>query len=131
MTITKKPELIGSPNILTRDAHDLAHVKSVTAWALFFDGEGCGRIVANWSDNPNGSVCTATVAVWDGPLDGLPRTTGKAGGGGYCKLSAAVAEALDRVMIRPADSEPISGRGRRAVEKFFESYGYTVFQVIG
>ncbi len=60
-------------------AYELKHCKSVSAVALSFEGKYAGRIVANWSDNPNGSVCTATVAIWHGPLAELPSTTAKAG----------------------------------------------------
>ena len=33
-----------------RTAYDLAHVKSVTVWALYFEGAAAGRMVANWSE---------------------------------------------------------------------------------
>lgn len=69
-----------------------------------------GKIIANWSDNPNGSVCTAQVFLHidsdkivpkqrSVDLMGTPTLLdcpliGKAGGGGYDKLSAAICYAL-------------------------------------
>jgi hypothetical protein len=83
-----------------RSAFDMKHVKSVTAWALLYQGKEAGKIVANWSDNRYGSVCTATVVIHDGPLnppDGYGyRGTGAAGGGGYCKFSTAVSQAVNK-----------------------------------
>ena len=37
-----------------KTAYDLNHVKSVSALVLLFNGENAGRMVANYSDNPNG-----------------------------------------------------------------------------
>lgn len=75
-------------------AFDLKHVKGVRAVALLWEGQPAGRIVANYSDNPMGSVCTATVHIWTGPLGGMPGSTGRAGGCGYDKFSAAVMDAF-------------------------------------
>lgn len=113
---------------LAKDAFDGRHVKSVTAWALMFEGEHAGRIVANWSDNPAGSVCTATVHLWGGPLEYLPSMSGKAGGYGYCKFSAAVYDALHRAS--DVGQISMSGAGESAVIDWFESFGYKVARVI-
>lgn len=122
------PALKPSPKILRRSAFDGKHVKSVSAYVLAYNGEMAGKIVANWSDNPAGSVCTASVYVYRGPLAELPATTGRAGGYGYCKFSAAVADALSRVLVDyPQD---MHGRGESAVEDWFRQYGYVVYRVI-
>lgn len=102
-----------------RTAYDLAHVKSVTAVALMFEGKQAGKIVANWSDNPAGSVCTATVSIWDGPLKELPKSTASAGGYGYDKLSACLSELLDGC--------PDSGRS--SCYQWLEKQGYGVMEV--
>jgi hypothetical protein len=117
---------------LRRTAFDCSHVKSVTAWALVhpesdMDGGCAGRIVANFSDNPAGSVCTATVHLWRGPLRMDAGTTGNAGGGGYDKFSAAVGDALNRAGI---DCGDLHGAGDGAVRKFLESKGYRTIPVI-
>jgi hypothetical protein len=135
--------------MLARSAFDGSHVRSVTAWALTHpDHPGiAGRIVANWSDNPNGSVCTATVAVFTGPLAFIPNTTGNAGGGGYCKFSAAVCDALwraressatighldqaEREKLDTLDGLTFNGAGESAVCAWFEKHGYQVVRVIG
>ena len=46
-----------------KNIHDFKHVKSVTAIALLKNGKPAGKIIANWSDNPAGSVCTACVML--------------------------------------------------------------------
>lgn len=113
-----------------KSAHDLAHVKSVTAWALMRGGMHAGHMVANWSDNPNGSVCTATVTAWYGHLAAkCPRTrgTGRAGGGGYDKLSAAVWCALKQMGHEPVKVDHGNGQTRQE----FEALGYDVVVVLG
>ncbi len=102
-----------------RTAYDLSHVKSVTAVALMFDGKQAGKIVANWSDNPAGSVCTATVSVWAGPLSDLPKSTESAGGYGYDKLSSC----LSRIFDGCPDA------GRSSCYRWLEDQGYVVIEV--
>lgn len=120
---------------LSRSAFDCSHVKSVHAWALVhpdsdMGGQSAGRIVANFSDNPNGAVCTATVHVWRGPLKELPATTGTAGGYGYDKFSAAVSDALTRGGFDDVSARDMHGRGDGAIRQWFEAKGYTVIPVI-
>ncbi len=114
-----------------RTAFDCKHVKSVHAWALLHpdapNGRGAGRIVADFSDNPAGAVCTATVCVWAGPLAEMPASTGRAGGYGYCKFSAAVDEALCKA---GQDAGDMHGRGGSAIRKWFEARGYQCIEVI-
>lgn len=112
-----------------RSAYDLKHVKSTTAWALLFQGEEAGRVVANWSDNPAGSVCTATLSIWKGPLayhsDG--HLTASARGYGYDKLSQAVYYALKAGKFEPKTVRPGNGQTRQE----FEAWGYQVVSVLG
>lgn len=108
-----------------RTAYDMAHVKSVSAWALHLEGKPAGKIVANWSDNPAGSVCTATVSIWIGPLAELPKSTESAGGYGYHKLSACLAS-----IFHPfTEGKRIDG-GTGAIRAFLESKGYSVMEVL-
>jgi hypothetical protein len=113
-----------------RTAYDLSHVKSVKAWGLLYKGKMAGRMVANYSDNPMGSVCTATVSVWAGPLKPQElyagKGTGTAGGGGYDKLSAAVYEAIEKMGFAPRKLS--HGNGETVTE--FEAWGYTVIEVL-
>lgn len=100
-----------------RTAYDLAHVKSVTAVALTFDGKQAGKIVANWSD---GGTVTTTVSVWDGPLKELPKSTTTASGYGYNKLDACLEEIFGK---------DCPDSGTRQIYKWLESMGYGVLEV--
>jgi hypothetical protein len=93
-------------------------VKSVSAYAIVDaeTREHVGNIVANWSDNPEGSVCTATVAFF-----GQDASHGTAGGGGYCKLSAAISDAV---------SGDFHGYGEEAIEGWFKAQGFQLWKVI-
>lgn len=118
-----------------KNIFDYTHVKSVRAWVLIYKGEQAGKIVANFSDNPMGSVCTAQVIVWTGPLsksfeDSDPGANyvpalGKAGGYGYDKFSAAVSDSLKKQGFDPKD---MSGCGDGAVRSFFQDNGYTIME---
>jgi len=109
-----------------KSAFEMPHVKSVKAWAVTFNGEMAGRIVANYSDNPNGSVCTATVGFWDGPFKNTSAATGRAGGYGYDKFSAAVSYALKKISVK----NDVDGRGDSSVKSLLENLGYSVIEVI-
>lgn len=109
-----------------KSAYDLNHVKSVKAWGLLFDGEMAGRIVSNFSDNPNGSVCTSTVGFWGGPLKDKDLSTGTAGGCGYDKFSASVESALSKIGVKT----DFTGRGAYSVRAMLEGFGYKVIEVI-
>lgn len=110
---------------------DYKHVKGTTAICLLNakTNEYCGRIVANWSDNPAGSVCSAAVLLYGNSPIKLPETgaidcgecvnrIGTAGSYGYDKLSQAIwgslkAQGPDKIIeVRPA-----SGNQREAFEK--------------
>lgn len=148
-----------------RTAYDLSHVKSVTVWTILRPSGGLGfapetlerrrlengepipasivgKIVANYSDNPNGSVCTATVSLYDryapaGSIGNRPYTdstgakhdsgdslkgTGSAGGYGYDKFSAAVADALTDA--GQTDVVDVAGVGESAIRRYFAKHGY-------
>lgn len=130
-----------------RTAYEFSHVKSVTAICLLKGGEPVGSIVANWSDNPAGTVCTATIKI-DSNVTGENLQgrylygTGKAGGYGYDKLSSAIYQALkntyyvemdevSRLVNIPhpihtkIDVSPASGNQRQA----FESLGVQYIEV--
>lgn len=110
-----------------KSAFDCSHVKSVRAYAVLLNGTPAGRVVANWSDNPAGSVCTVTVGIWDGELKGMPSVTARAKGFGYCKFSAAFESAIQSAGVEIHD---VHGAGESEVEKWLESHGYTAFRVI-
>lgn len=110
-----------------KSAFECSHVKSVKAYAIMFKGENAGRIVANYSDNPNGSVCTCTVHFWLGPLKDKPGTTGRAGGYGYDKLSAAFEDAINRIGVPISE---VHGVGETAIEKWLNGHGYKTIKVI-
>ena len=121
---------------LAKSAWDGSHVKSVTAWALTCGGIEAGRVVANWSDNPAGSVCTATVVFFSGKLQAISSTSGRAGGYGYCKFSSAVWDAIDRAKkadprLDSIELTDFNGAGESAVCAWLESNGYKAIRVIG
>ena len=94
-------------------AYDKKHVKSVRCVALLLNGEPAGKIVADYSDNPNGSVVTATFSIWNDDTD---TQSARAGGYGYDKFCACVEQFLETRSL---------GNWESAMEKA----GYTVFQV--
>ena len=109
--------------------------QNTTAWAFIYEGKPAGKLVANWSDNPMGSVCSASLYFYAGPLDlkeqhGAKRldfgNVGKAGGYGYDKLSQAVYQCLRNAGIEPLKVKP----GNGATRDEFEAWGYTVIEVI-
>ena len=113
-----------------RYVQEMTHVRSVSAVALLYDGVPAGKIIANWSDNDSGSVCTAQICIHGGPFADMPITKGSASGCGYCKFSAAVDEAINKVWPGNVERKSFSGAGDNAVEAFFKSYGYTYFSIL-
>lgn len=123
-----------------KNIFDLKHVKAVSAVALLKGGELKGKIIANWSDNPAGSVCTAQVLLFDRETK-KKRTVmlmdketelsaimiGKAGGYGYDKFSSAVYQALKAGGLeKDIPVEPGAG----AVRSTFEKAGYQYVEII-
>jgi hypothetical protein len=115
-----------------KSVFDMKHVSSVHAWALLIDGEMAGRIVCNMSDNPAGSVFTVQVGAWKGPLNSSDGPMiGSAGGCGYCKFSAAFAQAIAKhCKANSIDDSRVSGCGSSAMVAFLERLGYKVCEVI-
>ena len=107
-------------NKLSKYATDCKHVRSVTAVALIRDGEVKGKVIANWSDNPAGTVCTATV--WCEVNGTWFCGTGTAGGYGYDKLSAAIYDAFRRGGHSDILKGHSGGDGRQ--EQVFSELGY-------
>ena len=103
--------------------------KNTTAWALLLDGKSAGKLIANWSDNPAGTVCTASVHIYSGDLanKGLDFSIqGKAGGYGYDKLSQAVWQCIDKAGITVKAVRPANGQTRSE----FEAWGYEVIEIL-
>jgi hypothetical protein len=106
--------------------------KNTTAWALLYDGKPAGKLIANWSDNRNGTVCSASVLIWSGPLDTKINEkfnwgiVGKAGGYGYDKLSQAVWQCFEKSGIEAKVVRPANGRSRDE----FEAWGYEVVEIL-
>lgn len=69
-----------------------------------------------------GSVARACVWITGGGV--YASGAGRAGGGGYCKESAAIGAALSDAGVTL--SEPIGGRGTRAVEEALEAVARAV-----
>lgn len=133
---------------MAKNIFDYSHVKSVTAWALIDakTNESAGKVIANYSDNPNGSVCTCQVIIWNARKYGLePEHTttrlaigedfthetpciAKAGGYGYCKFSQAFQDAV-RKGFKNSECR-VGGRGEGAVREWLEEHGLRVFEVI-
>lgn len=119
-----------------KQAREHSHLKSVSVWVLMDkqSKEIQGKILANWSDNPNGSVCTCDVILWECEKYGLtPKIgtssvwTGKAGGYGYCKFSTAVHDAINRNV---SESLPrFAGAGHSAVKEFFGGIGIDAHEI--
>lgn len=149
---------------LSRSAYDLLDKGNAPTVLLLTHVDGddypegmgqryAGRIVAAYAltEAPSGGhTCYATVGFWDGPLAAVvPNTsTGKAGGGGYCKTSAAIVDAITRGWLpasdagRPtmanagqnctyADASKLHGTGVPSVVRWLESLGYGVLVAIG
>lgn len=135
-----------------KNIFDYSHVKSVTAIALIdiTTRECRGKIVANWSDNPSGSVCTCQIFLDDSSgyllrakqlkydsklLQGSTYAKpmiGKAGGYGYDKISTAIYSALNERLPIDETRRRFAGAGLSEAEKFFkEKLNLEFITVIG
>lgn len=113
---------------------DFKHVNGTTAIALLDKKTGCscGRIIANWSDNPNGPVCTAQVMLYSNAPTARSKydfvnVRGIAGGYGYDKLSSAIAQALLKAELHNVIKV---GEGSGNQQQAFEEAGFGYIQVI-
>jgi hypothetical protein len=107
---------------------EFKHVAGTTAKAILFNGKPAGRLIANWSDNQNGTVCTASVIIWAGELKdkGFDYSViGKAGGYGYDKLSQAVWQCFDKLGIKTKVVKPANGQ----TDEEFVAWGYEIFDI--
>lgn len=114
---------------------DFSHVKGTTAKALIFNGKFAGRIIANWSDNRAGTVCSASVIIWSGPLADFKHSKtsrgfdygniGKASGYGYDKLSQAVWQCFNNAGCEAKVVRPANGQ----TNEEFEAWGYVVCDI--
>lgn len=132
--------------------------RSVTAYALLWQGQPAGKIVAHHGD----ASCTAGVWVHKGPLQHLPSVWATVTGCGYDRFSSAVCKALGNAVANAGDSqyaydrepkpdsaEPIGlaesvaarnailatinrldGAGESRVCRWFEQFGYVTTQVV-
>lgn len=131
-----------------KNIFDYTHVKNVHCAIIQNEhNELVGKIIANHSDNPNGSVCTVQVFLCDKEKYGFISQThkiklmnewaelekpmiGKAGGYGYDKYSAAIYEAIKN-NLHDACYPQIAGRGMSAVISFFkEKFNLTIREII-
>jgi hypothetical protein len=83
-------------------------------------------LIANWSDNPRGTVCSVWFILYGFGKGKTVKGTGRAGGYGYDKLSAATYQALKTAGITPQVVQPANGLTR----KEFEAMGYEVIEVL-
>lgn len=97
-----------------------------SVYSLSHAGEYCGRIIIAWPKDGAGIV-KAAIHAWKGPWKELPAMLGQAGGYGYDKASAAVADAMSRHGVESPD---LGGRGMSSVITWMETVGYQVVQVL-
>jgi hypothetical protein len=114
-----------------RSIFDYKHVSGTTGICLLNakTKEYCGRIVGNWSDNPNGAVFTCSVMLHSTNSFGKDYRVamGRAGGYGYDKVSSSIYQALKKLGLeKEIKVEPASGNQRTA----FEEAGFTWIEVV-
>jgi hypothetical protein len=124
-----------------KNIFDYKHVKSVRVYILQ-DKTTCkirGKIISNFSDNPNGSVCTTQIISYDygdtkdsefnhGLLILEDPCIGRAGGYGYDKESSALSLAL----IKQGFSISFSGRGieSKQCQEFFDHFNLEIISIL-
>ena len=120
---------------------DYKHVKSVSVYILQdkTTREIRGKIISNYSDNPNGSVCTTQIISYDylstfdseedhGLLVLANPCVAKAGGYGYDKESSALASALRKQEYYTTFSG--SGIESRECRDFFDKYNLEIVSIL-
>lgn len=110
---------------------DYKNIKGVSVVCLINKKtkEYCGKIIVNWSNNPNGSVATACVILFNNnPIkQDFFNSTGVAGGYGYDKLSSSIYDALRKINLTEfIKVEPCSGNQRNA----FEEAGFEYLEIL-
>lgn len=132
-----------------KNIYDCTHVKSVSCIVLInkTSREVAGKIIANWSDNPAGSVCTAQVIIYQSYLyrlttryskekyqysdDYIPELAiGKARGYGYEKLSTAIYNAMRKGYEWDFGYKPFAGVGESGTREFFALLGLDYVSLI-
>lgn len=99
-----------------RNARNLSYDKELIAATVAVDLDtGCEPVVARWYMGRSRGASRVYCSVWVHGQDVETSGRGWAGGGGYCKKSAAFAEALGSAGV--ALSEDVSGRGLSAVRE--------------
>ena len=108
--------------------HFIDHAMDYAALLLNKEtGEICGKVLAYFSNNPNGSVCHARVFLYYEAKKVIPNmpepladnVEGIAGGYGYDKLSAAVSASLNKLGLGCMHDEmniAVFGNGTGAAE---------------
>ena len=110
-----------------KTAYDQKHVLGVRAYCLMLGNELGGKLVANYSDNANGSVITATLSIYRGPLVDCGGTA-QAGGGGYDKLASCVSQIVGKNAL--AHSSGWDTKCDSDWETLFDAIGYKVYPII-
>ena len=105
---------------------ELKFCSGTTAWALLYQGKYAGKVIANWSDNPAGATCSASVVIWDGPLEPNEQLSysnvGRSQGYGYDKLDSSIRKCLFAAGVDiPTDIESRS---------WLEKQGYYICEVL-
>jgi len=106
-----------------KNATECTHAKSVSVVALVDQAPGgglVGKIVANYSDNPAGSVCTVSLYQF-----GQVVQTARAGGYGYDKMSDALSRLSWLDSTGAAHKLPYNDRAG-----FFAGLGVDYFEVL-
>lgn len=83
---------------------------NLSAVGIVRDGHAVGRIVIKF-----GAAATAYVQIW-----GAAMVSGRAGGGGYDKATAAVADAVRKLSVDQVDER--RGIERAAMERLCEAF---------
>ena len=108
---------------------ELKFCSGTTAWALLYQGKYAGKVIANWSDNPAGSTCSASVVIWEGPLKSdkfNEQNIGRCGGMNWFKWAEAIVQCFDNAGIK-IKTDVFENTD---VEKEFVAWGYEICEVL-
>ena len=125
---------VRKPKPLAKSAYDKLHKIGVRAWTLHADVANggfagdcpthAGKLV---SVAGSGGRVLVTLNIWAGPLKSMPSTTGAADGYGYCKFSAAFADAVRRGGM---DCHNVDSAGVSSVQSWLRAAGYTIAEAV-